>query len=244
VRGVRQQPGKDRGTVNDPYYRDESVTLWHGDCREITAWLEADVLVTDPPYGRAWRSGSGMTNSDGRGRGSLAHGGIVNDRDTTTRDEALALWGERLGVVFGDLLVEPHPAGAVQVAIYAKPIDAGIKGARAGLRRDAEAVYLVGPWPAAVGGRSSVFRTRSLVAGPTGNATRFGHPHAKPVDLLADLVALTTGTVADPFAGSGSTLVAAKMLGRRAVGVEVEERYCEIAARRLSQDVLDFGESA
>lgn len=221
-----------------PYWSDGQVSLFLGDCREVTEWLAADVLVTDPPYGRAWRSGSGMTNSEGRGRGSIAHGGIAGDADTTTRDEALSAWGGRLAMVFGDPLLT-RPAGTVQVLAYAKPIDAGIKGARAGFRRDLEDIYLVGPWPAGVGGQSSVLRTRGLVAGPRGIGTRNGHPHAKPGDVMETLIgACPPGVIADPFAGSGSTLVAAKMLGRPAVGVEIDERYAEAAARRLSQGAL------
>jgi hypothetical protein len=209
----------------ETYYADESVTLYHGDCREVTEWLAADVLITDPPYGRSWQSGQGLKNSHGHGRGSIPHGGIANDRDTVVRDAALGLWGPRPGVVFGDLLIQ-QPPGAVQALIYAKPLDAGVKGARAGRRRDAEAIYLTGPWPAGVGGRTSI------------------HPHAKPLDVMAELISLATGVVADPFAGGGSTLVAAKQLGRQAIGVELEERYCELIAGRLSQEVLDFGSAS
>ncbi len=223
-----------------PYYSDDSVTLYLGDCLEVCEWLAADVLVTDPPYGRGWTSGSGMTNGEGRGRGSVANGGIANDNDTSVRDIALELWlmmprDERPAVVFGDPLVK-RPADAVQALAYHKAADSGIKGARAGHRRDLELIYLCGTgWPVGVGGASSVLRSSSWVAGPT--TYRYGHPHAKPLDLLEYLIALRPGTIADPFAGSGSTLVAAKALGRKAIGVELDERYCEIAARRLAQDV-------
>ena len=73
------------------------------------------------------------------------------------------------------------------------------------------------------------------------------HPCEKPEQMLADMVTISTrpnDLVLDPFSGSGTTLVAAKAEGRRAIGVELEERYCEIAARRLAQDVLDFGGGA
>lgn len=225
----------------EPYFTDGTVTLYLGDCREITEWTTADVLVTDPPYGRAWRAGGGMTNSQGGGHGK-AHVGIAGDEDTQARDDALTLWGDRPAAVFGDPLM-PRPAGTVQALAYAKPIDAGISGARGGFRRDFEEIYLVGRWPVGVGGRSSVLHTQALVAGPRGLGVRYGHPHAKPLDVLTALIsACPPGIVADPFAGSGSVLIAARNLGRRAIGVEIDEAYCEVIARRLEQQPLFVGD--
>lgn len=83
-----------------------------------------------------------------------------------------------------------------------------------------------------------------IAQGLTGCHEATEHPTQKNVKLMHRLVQMTTGTVLDPFAGSGTTLRAAKNLGRRAVGVEVEARYCQIAASRLAQDVLDFGEAS
>lgn len=226
------------------YYEDDFVTLYHGDCREVTEWLEADVLVTDPPYGRDYQGNSaGWTNSSGGGghRSTGQARSIANDKDPGTRDAALEMWGDNLAIVFGDPLIAA-PANTKQALIYAKPLDSGIKGARGGFRRDVEMIYLVGDWWIGVGGRSSVLTTGALVAGPRGLSVRHEHPHAKPLDVLERLLSITGDgiTVADPFAGSGSTLVAAKHSGRKAIGVELDERYCEVAANRLSQDTL-FG---
>lgn len=227
--------------MSEPYYTDDGVTLWHGDCLKITEWLAADVLCTDPPYGRSWRQGE-ITPPH---QASNAHAGILNDHSTETRDAALRMWGAAPAVVFGDLMLAP-PSGTKLTAIYRKPPDAGARGAIAGVRRDAEALYFVGKWASGIGGRSSIFATTApTVGGPSGVARRAGHPHAKPLDVLAALVELCPpGVIADPFAGSGTTLVAAKQAGRKAIGVELDERYCEAAARRLSQGVLDFSEDA
>jgi DNA modification methylase len=225
--------------MSAPYFTDGTVSLYLGDCREVAEWLAADVLVTDPPYGIKWSSPAGWTNAYGGGS-SKPQSGIANDGDTAARDEALAAWGGKPAVVFGDLL-QGNPPGTVQALIYAKSDDAGIRGTHAGWRRDAEAIYLTGRWPAGIGGASSVIRSNGRVAGPRSIALRAGHPHAKPVDVLEALIQhCPPGVIADPFAGSGSTLVAARNQGRAAIGVEIEERYCEAAARRLAQADL-FG---
>lgn len=214
-----------------PYWSGDGIDLYVGDCRELTAWLDADLLVCDPPYGIAWRQGM-------LGYGD-SHKGIVGDETTEVRDAALELWGPtRPAVVFGSLMLSP-PTGTRQVLAYRKPPGSGVRGTFAGFRRDVEAVYLLGPWPSGIGGRSSVLETGArLVGSPSGLAARSGHPHAKPTDVLAQLIALHPGTVADPFAGSGSTLVAARQCGRRAVGVEVTPTYAERAAARLAQGCL------
>lgn len=231
-----------------PYYADDLVTLYHGDCRDITDWLTADILLTDPPYGREWRQGT-LKAAPGRAKGTLSTGrtGIEGDLDTGARDEALDMWlhDNRPAIVFGDLMLPP-PYGTKQVGVYRKPPDAGVRGTTGGVRRDIEALYWLGAWPSGIGGRSSVFTTSAPVQGsPSGTAARYGHPHAKPLDVMEELVsACPPGVIADPFAGSGSTLVAARNLGRKAIGVEIDEAYCERIARRIDQGVLDFGGAA
>lgn len=218
-----------------PYYQDDKVTLYLGDCREVTEWLTADVLVTDPPYGIGWKTGANPK------RFQKANPGIAGDDDTSLRDEVLRQWAGRPGVVFGSLYVAA-PEETSQIAVYVKPRDAGLIGSVTGLRRDVEAIYLTGHWPKIPAQRSSVFRTAM------GSAARMcerlgGHPHTKPQDVMEALIeACPPGVIADPFAGSGSTLVAARNLGRRAIGVEIEEKYCEIAAKRLAQDCLPLWE--
>ena len=218
-----------------PYYADDRVTLYHGDCREVTEWLAADVLVTDPPYGIGWDQPAYLMRGRHPSTRTKRHDGIANDSDTQARDHVLALASHLPALVFGSLYAPP-PADVRIVLAYQKPADAGLFGGRAGWRRDWELVFVVGPWPDAPATRSAVIRT---LAGTHRRYAQGIHPHAKPLDVMEQLVdACPPGVIADPFAGSGSTLIAARNLGHCAIGVEIDERYCEVAARRLSQGVL------
>lgn len=224
-----------------PYYADDTVTLYRGDCREVVEWLAADVLVTDPPYGARWsQHGAYLTVGRSAGQRNKHHRGILNDSDTAVRDAALALWGDKPGLVFGDI-GQPCPDLTRRVLVWQKPADAGLFGSTI-WRKDWEPIYMTGKWPQLPATESSIIPTSF---GSHRQYAQGIHPHAKPVDTLQRLISkCPSGAVGDPFAGSGSTLVAAKHLGRRAIGVELDERYCEIAARRLAQDTLFGGEVA
>mgnify|MGYP001019572646 CR=1 FL=1 len=202
-------------------------------------------MVTDPPYGRKWRQGRHRARDGGYKASSAWSMGIIGDESTEARDRVLEMWGPaKPAVLFGDIMLPP-PLAARLVCIYAKPADAGVLGAIGGVRRDCEAIYLCGKdWRAAMGGRSSIFRTAATSqAGIHGNRAplRRSPPRQSPGrHARAHCAHPPRSSIADPFAGSGSTLLAAKLMGRRAVGVELEERYCEIAAARLSEQVLDL----
>ena len=209
-----------------PYYEDDHVTIYHGDCREIDAWLTADVLVTDPPYGMSYESNRTRSSSK-----------IEGDDSTDVRDRALAAWGNRPALVFGRWSIE-RPTGVRMMLTWEKGDHTGMGDLSLPWKPTTEEVYVLGRGFSGEGRRSSVLR---YMAPPPSRV----HPTEKPLDLMLHLVSTCPpGVVADPFMGSGTTLRAAKDLGRNAIGVELSERYCEIAAKRMAQEVLDFGGAA
>lgn len=216
--------------MSEPYYEDEQVTLYHGDCLEVDEWLNADVLVTDPPYGY---------NHSSNRNGPYQKQAIANDIDTTARDEVLAAWSPKPALVFGSWK-RIRPSDAHTLLIWDKGDAVGMGDLSVPWKPNTEEIYVIGK---GFSGRrdSSVLRAKVVTWASKGR----DHPNMKPVPLLERLVdKCPPGTVADPFAGSGSTLIATRNLGRHAIGVELEERYCEIIASRLSQACFDFGEGA
>jgi site-specific DNA-methyltransferase (adenine-specific) len=219
-----------------PYYQNELVTLFHGDSLEITEWLAADVLVTDPPYGTKNESRKG--SYQGAGSQIRRFNPIANDQNAEARDRVLELWGENPAIVFGTWRI-PRPQNTQHRLIWHKKGQAPGPTNSSFMLQDEE-IYVLGK-----GFISTSPPMRSVVTTTEPRSievAKIGHPTPKPIGLMETLIArCPEGVIADPFAGSGATLIAARNLGRKVIGVELEEKYCELIANRLSQEAFDFG---
>ena len=218
-----------------PYWQGDGITLYLSDCREVTEWLAADVLVTDPPYGVRWESRFGDARKGTKDQ-LRQRDVLMADTDTTARDDVLAAWGKRPAVVFGSWRVTRPPRVRSQLIWHKDGAFSGpLNGA---FFTNHEEIYIMGEgaWRKSAPPLRSVITTREHRS----RATRdVGHPTPKPVRVMELLIdRCPPGVIADPFAGSGSTLIAARNQGRKAIGVEIDERYAERAARRLDQGIL------
>ncbi len=214
------------------YYEDEYVQLHHGDALEETVWLNADVLVSDVPYGIDYRSGY---------RRKTLKASIAGDKDTVARDTAIQFWRERHGedapaLIFGTWRI-PRPVQTRALIVWDTKGALGMGDLTIPWKPSHQEIYVLGK--GFHGRRSSDVLTAPPVQSMGTNGRV--HPHQKPVPLMEALIEkCPPGVIADPFAGSGSTLIAARNLGRKAIGVEIDEGDCELIVKRLSQQAFDF----
>jgi DNA modification methylase len=221
----------------EPYYTDSSVTLYHGDAVSLFSpgRLGIDVVITDPPYGMTLRSSRTGAFGDCR---------IAGDESTELRDRILNRWYPRPALVFGRWS-QSRPDGTRMVLTWEKGEHVGMGDLSLPWKPNTEEIYVLGS--GFTGRRTGSVLKCHAIAGTVGRAdqgTRH-HPTEKPVALMGELVRKCPPgwLICDPFAGSGSTLIAAAREGRKAIGIEVREDYCEVIAKRLQNaDVSLFGE--
>lgn len=226
--------------VVTPYYADEWVTIYHGDCRDVLPKIApVDLIVTDPPYGVGYEYGDATDDSPER------HWEWFADILTLMRASSpQVVFTHRQEAV-------RHLTDWDHLCVWHKPFNLtfSIKGWQAKW----EPVFVYGASVTSVrkdGARPSNVDSWTFSHNTVPN--EWGHPATKPVALFEEIIGTFAGNVCDPFMGSGTTLVAAKNLVRKAIGIEIEERYCEIAARRCeriiaqrcAQGILDFGGAA
>jgi DNA modification methylase len=213
-----------------PYYQHAGITIYHGDCREILSSVQADAIITDPPYGIDLDTD--YTRFKGQSL-SRTWNRVQGDAGPFDPSPWLAF---PVAVLFGaNYFMEALPCG--KWLVWNKRDDGPSR-----VLADGELAWHNGP-----GKSVRVFNWFWVGCYRRGEmAQPVSHPTQKPVELMKWCIQeiAPTGVILDPYMGSGTTLVAAKQLGRQAIGIELEERYCEIAATRLSQDMLPFTVSA
>ena len=227
-----------------PYYQDEWVTIYHGDCREILPQLEAlETVITDPVWpnsivdlpGKEDPAGlfAGMCRALPPAERLVVHLGC--DTDPRFLNAIPSSW-PFLRVCFLEYTI-PHYKGRI---LYTGDV------AYAFGRPPA---YIPGRQLITGGCRSSVsdrqnhrhtgkHRRRTMEHSPE---DKLGHPTPRRMQHVKWLVSqFSDNQVVDPFMGSGTTIVAARETGRHAIGIEIVEKYCEIAAKRCSQSVMEL----
>lgn len=225
-------------TLPKPYYQDSAVTLYHGDCREIVPLLgRFDLLLTDPPYGVGLGSHDDASETRaGVGLKKQAYASyddtLENLREIVVPAIRLCLAASDRGLVFcaGHRMWE-FPTPAAVSAVY---VPSGQGRTPWGFQNLAHFMLYGSAPDLNLGAKNTVLRS-------TESSEKNGHPCPKPVGWMTWCVSLASRegeTVLDPFAGSGTTGRACKDLGRKCVMIEREEKYCEIAARRMGQEVL------
>lgn len=237
-----------------PYYEDDKVTIYHGDTLDVLTDLGSgvDAVVTDPPYASGTRLEAAKSSSGAMLRaGRFADRPIELDQMTTTgfvwllRAVAqscrpmLPEGGSFLSFI--DWRQWPNLVGALETCNYRIQgmvvWDKGHFGLGNGFRAQHELICHASKGVPDIYDKGCGNVLSAARQEPT------DHPSPKPVGLMARLIEVVTppgGIVLDPFMGSGSTLRAASDIGRRAIGIEFEERYCEIAANRCAQGALAF----
>jgi DNA modification methylase len=220
--------------VTHPFFERDGVVIYHGDCREILPTLIADVLVTDPPYGVEMGIEKDMrAGQHGLGKGAYASYDDTYDNFVGVIVPSLraALAQTKRGAVFSGPHLQELPKASAVGGIYCP---AGSGRHQWGFKTFLPVLFYGTDPRLHLGAQPNTIQSSA-------RAEANGHPCPKPIEWMRWLVrrvSLEHETILDPFMGSGTTLRAAMDLGRRAIGIELEERYCELAARRLSQMVL------
>ncbi|GAG83248.1 unnamed protein product [marine sediment metagenome] len=212
---------KKSGEQIEPYYNHAGITIYHGDCLEILPQLEpVDLVLTDPPYGIGY-------NRNKKHKGYQENNLVFGDDSPFDPTpflcfKNLILWG-------GNCYASRLPDSKTWLAWH-KTLTDNSKGQTS----DFELA-----WTNCIS-RNRLFKYLWAGCYRQGEVGQYFHPTQKPVNLMIWCIQLskTKGAILDPYMGSGATLVAAKELGRKAIGIEIEEKYCKIAVRRLSQEVL------
>lgn len=251
-----------------PYYEADGITIHHGDCRDVLPYLDQlDVAITSPPYNLGgepwphlgnWKQGDSAGGKSKWANGSDAAAGIQYEthRDTMPWPEYVSfqhgvlrqLWNRLSddGAIFYNhkprvigaklwtpLELVPAEITVRQIVIWKRP---------GGLNFNATAFVPTHEWIVVLA--KPAFRLKSKGVSGLGDLWEIGpeqNPHPAPFPRgLPDrcLESVRPGIVCDPFMGSGTTLVAAKLRGLKAIGIEISEKYCEIAAKQLAQGAL------